>query len=164
MVKRLNDYKSLTNFIKNNNCFQISGNRLFCNICNEPKEYNPRQGVRALKRHLTTKKHLEGVERKFSQTRLDVLKSGNENEDFHKNLVNAFITANIPLNKLSNFTLKSFLEKISGFKIKTPATYGGSILNSLYQLRKNKVKEFFKDCESLYVVFDETTDFCGGIF
>ncbi len=140
MVKQLKDYKRLVNFIKENDCFQISGNTLFCNSCNEPKEYNSQEGIRGLKRHLQSKKHLEALNRKKNQKRLDVIKTGVEIENFHYSLINSFIVANIPLQKLANIELKKFLKNISGNKIKTPASYRTSTLNDIFDKKRRMFK------------------------
>ncbi len=74
-MKRLKEYKSLTDFIKKNPCFEINSNKLFCNVCNEIKLYTPHDGIRNLRRHTTTKKHIAS------------LKLKTEKHDFQKSLL-----------------------------------------------------------------------------
>ncbi len=158
MAKKLRDYKNLIKFIENNKCFEISGEKLFCNACDECKEYNPKEGIRALKRHIITKKHLDSVNRKKMQTRLNVLNTGDKLKNFHMKLINSFVSANIPLNKLEKPILKQFLEEISGNKIKSISSYRNS---TFYDLKLYELQEHYKAMNDLYLVFDESTDCCG---
>ncbi len=64
MAKKLSEYKVLVDFIKKYDCFEIHNNVLFCNACNEIKNYNPNEGLRSLKQHISSKKHLKSVELK----------------------------------------------------------------------------------------------------
>ncbi len=56
MTKCLKDYKVLTDFIKKNPCFEVNNERLYCN---EMKNYTPNAGIRNLKRHITSAKHIK---------------------------------------------------------------------------------------------------------
>ncbi len=71
MVKRLTSYKALTGFISKNNCFQISGNRLFCNICNKLIHYNSKEGVKPLNIRIGSKSHKTKKLLGNNQRRLD---------------------------------------------------------------------------------------------
>ncbi len=103
MKKELNKYKPLTTFIKQNPNFEIHDNILFCNSCNEVKDYKPKEGVRDLRRHLKTLKHIEMSRKGLNQKRLDAKKIDPEvNKKFYQNLINAMISANIPIHKLEN--------------------------------------------------------------
>ena len=50
--------------------FQISKNKLFCNIYNEEKKYSPREGIRDLERHLKLNSHRNAAGTGIIQTRL----------------------------------------------------------------------------------------------
>ncbi len=95
-------------FIKENNCFQISGNKLFCNNCNETKEYVSKQELRNLKKHHPTKKHEDSIARKNEQTRLSLFNTGDQSKNLHFELLDAFILPNIPIYKLESTLLKNF--------------------------------------------------------
>ncbi len=103
----------MVNFIKKNPCFQISGNKLFCNVCDQEKNYNSNQGLNSLKAHLSTNKYRQAILIKREQKRLSFEQNADVNI-FHTRLLKALIKANIPLNKLDNKEFKSFLEKKTG--------------------------------------------------
>ncbi len=162
MVKKLNEYNVLMEFIKEHSCFEINENNLFCNLCNEIKKYNPKEGIRSLKRHLTSKKHLASVELGIQQQRLKIEVINQEKISlFHLDLAEALISANITIYKIENNGFKTFLEKYTGKKINSHTFYRVKILDSLYNKRINAAKEQLKEFKFYYIIFDETTDSCG---
>ena len=92
--------------------FKIDSSILFCKICetkvNSDKKYNVSQ-------HLKTDKHLKGINRCKEQTqrKQQQLMTVNisKKSSFNKDLCEALISANIPLNKLSNPHLIFFFNK-----------------------------------------------------
>ncbi len=162
MTKKLKDSKALQDFIKKNTCFQISTNKLFCNICDEEKTYDSNEGVRPLKRHLESKKHLKSERLGKQQKRLKLTESGqNGIAKFHLELIEALVSSNIPIHKLENTLFKSFLEKYCGKSINSHSFYRGTVINTLYENLVTDIKNLLSESEKYYIIFDETTDTTG---
>ncbi len=162
MVKKLLEYKALMEYIKNNSCFEINNNVLYCNLCDEIKEYNPREGIRLLKKHVQSKKHLAAAKLGVEQQRLKILPIDSEIiNTFHYKLVEALISANIPLAKLQNEQFKLFLEIYTGKKLKSVSHYRDTIVKSIYVDKLQDMKYKFENIKNYYVIFDESTDACG---
>ncbi|KAG7160244.1 hypothetical protein Hamer_G029594, partial [Homarus americanus] len=94
-----------------------------------------------VQQHLKTSKHirLEAVKSNSAQKEQQLLlacssKSGPDRSQFNADLCKAFVLADIPLHKLNNRCLKSFLEQYTGKKVPDEST-----------LRKNYVSQLFKD-------------------
>ncbi|KAG7159059.1 putative CGG triplet repeat-binding protein 1-like 19 [Homarus americanus] len=117
-----------------------------------------------VQQHLKTSKHirLEAVKSNSAQKEQQLLlacssKSGPDRSQFNADLCKAFVSADIPLHKLNNKCLKSFLEQYTGKKVPDEST-----------LRKNYVSQLFKDTmeiirrkacgKKIWVSLDETTD------
>ncbi len=80
---------------------------------------------------------------------------------FHSDLIEALIAANIPIFKLENRLLKKFLQSYTGNSIKSQTFYRETILDLCYNNKLNTIKNFFNEADSLYIIFDETTDVCS---
>lgn len=161
MNKKLTSYKALTTFISKNKCLQISGNQLFCNVCNKPVQYVPRSGVRPLNIHINSKAHKTKEQLGNNQKRLDfTLKDSESEENFNSDLIEALISSNIPLHKLCNTMFSGFLEKYTGRKVYSITHYRNKILGNIYEKKLNSIKETLVNAEALYIVFDETIDVC----
>ncbi len=63
-----------------------------------------------------------------------------------------FLSPTVPIQKLENPLLKSFLEKISGNKVKTAASYRNSTLKILYDVRKKEFQDYFIEANALYII------------
>ena len=111
-MKRLSQIKTLNAFIKQNSeTFLIHFNTLMCIKCNKKLEYNPKQGLKTLKTHALTQSHIRACNIKVIQSRLELAVV---NDDFQLDLVNKMTKSNIPLSKLANPILKSFLQRYTG--------------------------------------------------
>ncbi len=130
----------MVNFVKDNPCFEINNGKLYCNVCNEIKEYNPSGGIRNLKRHLTSKKHCESYKLSSQQTRLDIKQINSGTDNFHMDLIIAFVTSNIAINKLECSNLRSFIEKYTGVMLFSHTHYRNVIVDRLYNLKCWKLK------------------------
>jgi len=85
--------------------------------------------------------------------------SSREINEYQRDLTDAFLKSNIPLFKVSEKAMKSFLEKYTGRK--TPSlTSLDNCVNTLYEETLTKIRDQLED-NHLYFIVDETTDVCG---
>ncbi len=162
MTKKLIEYKTLNNFILKNPCFEINGNVLFCNFCNETKSYVPREGIRPLKRHINSQKHMKSIKIKAEQTRLNLqIKNSDKSNVFDVELVEALFSTNIPIHKIENKNFRTFLEKYTNKRVNSHTFYRGTIIDAIYDKKFNDVKSILHNMGHYYIIFDETTDSCG---
>lgn len=91
------------------NVFRRAADKIFCTACNTTLVVRKS----SLDLHLKTRVHKDSVNRHMKQTQIrDSFGRPNEDAatDIGLELVEAFLAANIPLNKLSNPLLKAFLD------------------------------------------------------
>ncbi|KAG7161008.1 CGG triplet repeat-binding protein 1-like 5, partial [Homarus americanus] len=100
--------------------FTTDGSVLFCKYCEAPGTASKKFQVQ---QHLKTSKHiqLEAVKSNSAQKEQQLLlacssKSGPDRSQFNADLCKAFVSTDIPLHKLNNKCLKSFLEQYTGKK------------------------------------------------
>ncbi len=75
------------------------------------KTYTPNTGIRNLKRHITSAKHIRASKLKVLQTRLQIpTNKPVEKGSFHYNLIYSLVSANIPIEKINNPIFWGFLE------------------------------------------------------
>lgn len=81
----------------------------------------------------------------------------NSRNVFFEDLCNAFVAANIPLHKLGNHVLKSFLEKHTGKSIPDESTLRKNYIPNIY---KSVMDQIISDIGNnyVYIIVDETTD------
>lgn len=161
MVKPLNHYKTLVQFVNNNKCFCINQNKLFCNICNVEKKYIPGEGIRDLQRHINSNTHQISLAAKTKQTRLEL--DFNEKGilvDFHLELLEMFVKMNIPLYKMKIENFINFISKYTGRNILSESTYRKVLLEKLFEKKRNEIRDTLKITD-VYILFDETTDTSG---
>ncbi|KAL4143890.1 hypothetical protein QTP88_006144 [Uroleucon formosanum] len=114
--------------------------------------------------HIKTDKHQKNVKRKNEQAQRKVQQLlTNQNSvksDFNMDLCQAMVSANIPLNKLSNNVFRTFLEKYTGKSIPMEATlrkgYIDDIFNSTLDNMKMEIQQ-----NNIWVSIDETCDVEG---
>ncbi|KAG7161110.1 CGG triplet repeat-binding protein 1-like 11 [Homarus americanus] len=106
--------------------FTTDGSVLFCKYCEAPVTASKKFQVQ---QHLKTSKHirLEAVKSNSAQKEQQLLlacssKSGPDRSQFNADLCKAFVSADIPLHKLNNKCLKSFLEQYTGKKVPDEST------------------------------------------
>ncbi|XP_017472303.1 PREDICTED: uncharacterized protein LOC108363449 [Rhagoletis zephyria] len=133
--------------------FQTDGYVLFCKICNKivssEKKYQVDQ-------HLRTLKHRELYERR---TLIAASTEAGFNE-FSMDLCEAFISADIPLSKLSNPQLSTFLRTYTNEHIPQESTELKTYIDQIYIRLLNEMKNTLKH-HFLWVSIDETTDIQG---
>ena len=82
------------------------------------------------------------------------------NDIFHKKMCSAFLSADIPLHKLNNNNLKSFLSQYTGKSVPDVGTLRNKIVPQLINENMDEVKLRLKD-NYYYIIIDETTDARG---
>lgn len=116
--------------------FSYDSSMLFCKYCeikvNCEKRFNVTQ-------HLKTEKHTKAIKRRQEKTEKSqqLLTNSSKKSSFNKDLCHALLSANIPLNKLSNNQFRNFLESYTGKEIPMESTLRqGYVDDTLKQLTK----------------------------
>ncbi|KAG0439128.1 hypothetical protein DMUE_2647 [Dictyocoela muelleri] len=159
-MKPIRTFKSLQKFLEENESFKIINEEVICVVCNKSISYNPKEGTRSLKRHLLSKVHSENKIRYENQISLkETCSITVSNSTFDKKLIEAFTSANIPLHKLQNKNLRSFLQDYTGKTIHDESYYR----KMLFPIFDDKRKELLSKLRNrdIYLLFDETTDVNG---
>lgn len=118
------------------NIYRRAGDKIFCTTCNTTlvaRKY-------ILDRHINTALHVQNGRRRMKQTQL----KDNPSEaisDIGLALVEAFLSANIPLNKLNNPLLKSFLNTYLPCKVVSITTMRSKYIDRLYDTLLQAVQE-----------------------
>jgi len=148
----------------NDSEFSFTNKKLKCNVC----EYYF-EGIHyehfnfTIKRHKESQKHTNNLskssnKRKSSENLNKIEKSKRETiDDFLKCLTSAFLSADIPLEKLGNDNLKAFLFQYTHFNIPTPTHLRENIVPKVYEESLQKVRQAIGS-NKVYVMFDESSD------
>lgn len=144
--------------------FRCDNSVLFCLMCDTDVAAKQASQV---KQHLSTTKHSEAVERKTrskaggSQTLLTTLhettdRNRNTNE-FSMDLAKCFLEANIPLHKITNPSVKRFIEKHTKYAAPSESALRQKYLPILYEETIEKLKQRAAG-KYIWVSLDESTD------
>ena len=110
---------------------------------------------------METRKHLEYVEREKREGRQTSLIASSPStlpkSKFSVDLCQAFVSANIPFNKLKNPAFRKFLFKYTDHFIPDESTLRKDYLNYIYKGKLAQLKSKIGD-KSLWISVDETTD------
>ena len=118
--------------------------------------------------HARTPSHIEKCE-KFKKSRVhhqtlgQCLKNNSKQtkqEEFNKDLCQALVASNIPLNKLNNLNFKLFLKKYCELNIPDESTLRKRFVDLCYADTISNIKQIIGN-NYIYIVVDETTDNCG---
>lgn len=141
--------------------FSTDGIILFCKIC-EVKVVAEKKFT--VEQHISRIKHINGTERnnmiKEQQSKKQTLITASKTCNFNKDLCHAFLSANIPLNKLSNDCFRKFLEKYTNKCIPVESTLRKTYVSQCYDETISKIKMYCEN-KKLWVSIDETTDVEG---
>lgn len=118
--------------------------------------------------HVKTKKHierkaekdiiLEEIQNEIPEQEVpEEEPEPHENCSFNRDLCKALLSADIPLNKLSNKTFRDFLEKYAGKCIPDQSTVRKYLVQQIYNASAKKLQTKVAD-EKIWVSLDETTD------
>lgn len=138
------------------NIFTTDSKILFCTICNIKIASDKRFSVT---QHIATEKHQRGVNRTENKKKTQQLisKDSSSKSSFNNDLCKAMLSANIPLNKLSNTYFKEFLIKYTGQNIPDQTTLRKVNVDHCYQEVLNEIRQKVAG-KKIWVSIDETTD------
>lgn len=141
--------------------FSTDGYILFCKICDVKVAADKKFTV---EQHVSRQKHIHGIERKNLQTEKSknqsLLTQPSRKCTFNYDLCQALLSANIPLNKLSNDGFRNFLEKYTSKSIPVESTLRKSYVAQCYEETMNNIKKYCEN-QKLWISIDETTDVEG---
>lgn len=143
--------------------FSSDQNVLFCNFC-ECKVSTDKRFI--VIQHLRTEKHKRAVERAKNRSNSNknftqqFMIDTTKKSVFNRDLCKALLSANIPLNKLSNPKFRAFLSYYTNKDIPFESTLRKGYVNEIYEDTVNKIREHVKD-KYIWVSIDETTDITG---
>ncbi|KAL4153881.1 hypothetical protein QTP88_001714 [Uroleucon formosanum] len=138
------------------NIFTTDSKILFCTVCNikiaSDKCFSVTQ-------HIATEKHQRGVNHTENKKKTQQLisKDSSSKSSFNNDLCKAMLSANIPLNKLSNTYFKQFLIKYTGQNIPDQTTLRKVNVDHCYQEVLNEIGQKVAG-KKIWVSIDQTTD------
>jgi transcriptional regulator of met regulon len=158
LVKKLNDL--VREFGSED--FSNDGSILFCKACEKTVNHEKKYFV---SQHVATSIHKRSIERKRSKSQTTIRSvydaaSSSRHSTFSSELCKAFVDAGIPLWKLENESLRSFLTKYTKQHIPSESTLRKNYVSSHYDSTMEEIKTFVQD-KKIWVSIDETTD-CTG--
>ena len=143
--------------------YNSSSKTFWCQPCEQAV---PAVQKSQLKQHLESEKHRKnlGLKRSLVQSRLEFQDPKKQcisrQEQVNQDLCNAFLAANIPLNKLNYPVLKDCLEKNIGLAIAGVDTFRQKYVPKSYEIAMEHIKEDL-DGKNVWMSIDETTDSVG---
>lgn len=129
--------KLLINRPPGENTFRRAGDKIFCSVCNS--SLGTRKSI--LDAHIKTSIHIRNATRKSKQLQIRESLDASPRSEIGLELVEAFLAANIALNKLSNPYLKRFLENYVSSGLAGISTMRKLYVNQLYQKLFVSIKE-----------------------
>jgi hypothetical protein len=156
---KCSDSSSLTGFVEEfgEKYFSTDGKILFCKVCEI--------GVMAAKRfcvrqHRETAKHQKNLQlQSMKQNRQKLLlenpetSTSSKTSQFHRDLCETFISANIPLNKVSNKQFINFMQKYTNRSVPTEST----LRKNYYEDAVRRVRNIVGD-NKIWISIYESTD------
>ncbi|KAE9522223.1 hypothetical protein AGLY_017381 [Aphis glycines] len=134
--------------------FAFDGSVLFCKICEVKIKCEKRFSVT---QHLSTEKHIRASNRQNKNATQQLITTPTRKSDFFKDLCEAFLKSNIPLEKLGNPHLRLFLEKYINKDIPSVSTLRKTYVNDCYEDTMNEIRNQILN-KKIWVSIDETTD------
>jgi hypothetical protein len=160
---KCSDSSSLIGFVQEfgEKYFSTDGKILFCKVCEISVMAEKRFCVR---QHCDTAKHQKNLHlQSMKQNRQKLLlenpetSTSSKTSQFHSDLCEMLISANIPLNKVSNKQSLNFMEKYTNISVPTESTLGKKFLSSCYEDAVRRVRNIIWD-NKIWVSIDESTD------
>jgi Protein of unknown function (DUF 659) len=139
--------------------FSTDGTILYCKVCevrvSAEKKFTIQQ-------HVASNKHIVGVQKKNDKKTscLQTLITTSSNSCFNSDLCKAFLSANIPLNKLSQPTFRKFLEKYTNKSIPDQSTLRKTYVHECYEDTLCEIRTYASN-KKIWISIDETTDTMG---
>ena len=141
-----------------------------CTACGKQIPYTDKTVAARIKEHVASDNHQlkegNGVQPMISGMFDKIKDNQKKQEEVNNKLTRAFLSADIPLHKLSNPTLRSCLSWMSGLNIPHPNTLRETIVKDIYE---DTIERIRNKCsgKDVYFIVDETTDprsrFCTNI-
>jgi len=125
-------------------------NELFCNICSTVVNHVKQFFVEA---HRNTAKHVRGIIQSSSNSQTQLFLQPAFKSDFTKDVLKAFLSADIPLRKLRNKNLKKLFASI-GHPLPAEQTCRMKV-TELYEEEIERIKALIKD-EPVFIIVDES--------
>lgn len=144
------------------NVFSSDQNVLFCNFCETKVSVEKRFIVT---QHLKTEKHKRAAKRAENHPGTSkiltqrFIMDTTKKSIFSHDLCEALMSANIPLNKLSNPYFKEFLSKYTGKDIPSETLRKGYV-DEIYENKIKQIRDYVQN-KCIWVSIDETTGITG---
>ena len=152
-IKRfIKDHKELT--------LTSSGSKhmIFCSSCCVTINYTENTVSGRISEHLRSEAHQKSKSSGEKQmTMVEIVQKAKSNDTFHERLTRALLSANIPLAKLKNIQLKSFLEEEMNRKLPTPDILRRNQVPVISQSVLAKIRDMISE-KNVYLIIDETQD------
>jgi hypothetical protein len=140
------------------NIFSSDGRVLFCKICEIKVKYERRCSII---QHIQTVKYVKMIKwREMFNTRTQqIITQTNTTKKsiFNMNLCKALLSANIPLNKLSNQVFRNFLESYTGKEIPYETPLRKGYIDNCFIETMQKIREYISD-HKIWISIEETID------
>lgn len=150
---------TLNALVNEYNDFTTDGQVLFCKYCevvvSASKKFQVQQHIQTAKHAM--KKYAKTSAKQQTLLPTTLARPGPKHSQFNQDLCKAFVSADIPLNKLNNKELVSFLEKYTDQKVPNESTLRKNYVPDLYNETLDRLREKVGD-NSIWVSLDETTD------
>lgn len=144
-----------------NNIFSEDGKVLFCLVCEKSVSANKKFDV---VQHINTVRHKDRVKKKSTLNQQLITRKVGEasssSDEFSKDLCLALVSANIPLWKLNNVQLRSFLQKYTNKRIPDESTLRKNYVPLCFQDVIRNIRDTLKH-EKIWISIDETSDAAG---
>lgn len=166
---KISDTIKLNSYIKEfggPDIFSTDGNVLFCQICGKQVSCSKRNHV---EQHVNSTRHQLLLNKQNSATTLKhhfisnamgESSTARKQSEFNLDLCQMLLSANIPLKKLENPTLRSFLTKYCNHPIPSESSIRKNHLLTCYENTMETIRSALRN-KYIWVSIDETTDILG---
>lgn len=138
--------------------YRADGNNLFCTNCGISVNHNTRSQVL---QHNSTQKHkLNSTSCSSSKVVQQILPFKETQSQYFKDLTEALVKSNIPLNKINNSNFSNFLQQYTGKKSPDESTLRKNYVQQLYNEKIDFIKSKLGE-KYVWMSIDETTDVEG---
>lgn len=144
---------------------QSDGSVLRCNVCDISITIDKKHQRNRVTQHIGSAKHTKnkelqcskgGVRQQFFGEALASSNSINNNE-FFTETAKTFMSCGIPLSKLNNPIMKTYLQKYTGKSVPDESTLRKSYLQPLHEEKLKQIRQVVAE-NPVYFILDETTD------
>jgi len=141
----------------------LSDGKIICKVCPKTINFDEKHINDRVEQHLKTAKHKEDKNgNKGKQCSIinffDQISDKNQTKDkFYSELTEAFLYADIPLEKLKNEKLKNFLFEYTNQNIPHLNTLRDGYVQNIYEEKLNQIWHIIGE-NKVYFIIDDTTD------